>query len=159
LLHDYRTHEGVAMMRRPAAVVASVVIALAGLTGCGDPDQKMLSEGARAARDAASDVGTARMAAESLLDHKLWPQPANVLVSDAEQAVGKVATTFDERQPTTERSRATYDEFSAALSDAETSVTDLRIALQNDDLAAVAQQITELRKAGQRLDQLGERAR
>jgi hypothetical protein len=146
-------------MRRVIAVVAVVIGLLVGVAGCGDPDQQMRSEGARAARDAASEVRTARLAAQSLLDHKLWSQPATVLVSDAEDALGKVATTFGAQQPETEESRKIYDQTTEALANAENSVTDLRIALRSDDLAAVRNQVGQLDKTGEQLVQLGERAK
>jgi hypothetical protein len=146
-------------MRRLIAVVAVVIGLLVAVAGCGDPDQQMRSEGARAARDAASEVRTARLAAQSLLDHKLWSQPATVLVSDAEDALGKVATTFGAQQPETKESRKIYDQTTEALANAEDSVTDLRIALRSDDLAAVRNQVGQLEKTGEQLVQLGERAK
>ena len=146
-------------MRRLIAVVAVVIGLLVAVAGCGDPDQQMRSEGARAARDAASEVRTARLAAQSLLDHKLWAQPATVLVSDAEDALGKVATTFGAQQPETEESRKIYDQTTEALANAENSVTDLRIALRSDDPAAVRNQVGKLDKTGEQLVQLGERAK
>jgi hypothetical protein len=140
-------------------MLALVATILAVLAGCGDPDQKMLTEGARAARDAASEVGTARLAAQSLLDHKLWNAPATQIVSDAEQAIGKVASTFDALQPKTGRSRATYDSYSEALSNAEDDVTELRIALTNDDLGTVTDQVSKLQTVAQQLRRLGEQAK
>jgi hypothetical protein len=140
------------------AVFAMVLGVVAGLAGCGDADQKILADGARAARDAASEVGTARLAADALLNHKLWKAPAVQLVTDAEQALGKVTSTFDAQQPETGRSRQTYDTFSKALSTAEDNVTELRIALNNNDLGTVADQVVRLQTIGQQLDRLGEQA-
>lgn len=130
---------------------------LATLVGCGDPDQKLQSEAARAARDAASEVRTARLAAQTLLDSKMWSPPAIVMVTDAEEAVGKVATGFSARQPETDRSRKTYDLYSDALTAAEDGVTELRIALNRNDRAAVAAELEQLGKTGEQLVQLGER--
>jgi hypothetical protein len=140
-------------------MIAVFALLLGLLAGCGDPDQKMLADGARAARDAASEVGTARLAAKSLLDHKLWNAPAVQLVSDAEQALGNVTSTFDAQQPETGRSRQTYDMVSKALSTAQDNVTELRIALNNKDLGTVADQVTKLQTIGQQLDRLGEQAK
>jgi hypothetical protein len=145
-------------MGRVVAAVAMVVVFVLGLAGCGNPDQKMLSEGARAARDAVSEISTARLAAQSLLDHKLWSQPADQMVKDAEKSLGKVVSTFDAQQPETATSRKTYDQISGALSDASDKLTELRIALGNDDLATVRKQVTELEKSVQQLEQLGELA-
>jgi hypothetical protein len=140
-------------------MIAVLALVLALVAGCADPDQKLLADGARAARDAASEVGTARLAAKSLLDHKLWNAPAAQLVSDAEKAIGKVATTFDAQQPETGRSRQTYDTFAKALTTAEDNVTELRIALNNNDLGTVADQVGRLQTIGQQLDRLGEQAK
>jgi len=140
-------------------MIAVCALVLGLLAGCGDPDQKMLADGARAARDAASEVGTARLAAKSLLDQKLWNAPAVQLVSDAEQAIGKVTSTFHAQQPETGRSRQTYDMVSKALSTAQDNVTELRIALNNKDLGTVADQVTKLQTIGEQLDRLGEQAK
>jgi hypothetical protein len=139
--------------------LAVALCVLAALTACGNPDQQMQSEAARAARDAASEVRTARLAAQSLLDSKVWSQPAVVVVTAAEEAVGKVATGFSARQPETDESRKTYDLYSDALTAAEDGVTELRIALKRNDRAAVAAQVEQLGKTGEQLVQLGERAK
>jgi hypothetical protein len=139
----------------PAGLMLSLIL---GLAACGDPDQQMLSEGARAAREAVSGVRTAQLAAQSLLDGKIWAQPATVMVTDAEDALGQVATTFDARQPETDESRKTYDQYSEALSNASDGVTDLRIALRGGDLEAVRQQVGQLDETADQLEQLGERA-
>jgi hypothetical protein len=144
---------------RRIAAVALAVSMFVGAAGCGDPNQRMLSEGARAARDAASEISTARLAAQSLLDHKLWSRPAGQMVSDAEKSLGKVVSKFDELQPETEQSRKTYDQISGALSDAEDNVTELRIALGNNDLSTVTKQVDQLRQTGEQLHRLGELAK
>jgi phosphohistidine phosphatase SixA len=124
--------------------------------GCGDPDQQLRSEGARAAREAASAVGTAELAGQSFLDHKLWSQPATQLVSEAEQSLGKVSSTFDQQQPRTRASRKTYDDVSKTLDEAAGNVTDLRIALTNGDKAGVAELVKELTDTTEGLRRLGE---
>jgi|SRR5215207_3962442 len=145
------------MRRRFAAFWVTIGLVLS-LAGCGDPDQQMRSEGARAAREAVSGVRTAQLVAQSLLDGKVWDQPATVMVTDAEEALGQVATTFDARQPESAESRETYDQYSEALSSAADGVTELRIALRNGDLDAVRQQVGQLDKTAEQLEQLGERA-
>ena len=149
------------MRRRLAAfgVTAGLVLSLIlGLAGCGDPDQQMLSEGARSAREAVSGVRTAQLAAQSLLDGRIWAQPATVMVTDSEDALGLVATTFDARQPETDESRQTYELYSEALANAADGVTELRIALRRGDLETVRQQVGQLDKTAEQLEQLGERA-
>jgi hypothetical protein len=145
-------------MRRvgSAALVCGLVF---GLAGCGNPDQQMRTEGAKAARDAASQVSTARLAGQSLLEQKIWSPTTTVLVSDAEEALGKVATSFGARQPETVESRKIYDQTTEALSTAEESVTDLRIALRSGDLATVRRQVEELGRTADQLAKLGEQAK
>ncbi|MFC5260522.1 hypothetical protein ACFPJ1_00250 [Kribbella qitaiheensis] len=149
------------MRRRLAALgmTAGLIVSLIlGLAACGDPDQQMLSEGARSAREAVSGVRTAQLAAQSLLDGRIWAQPATVMVTDAEDALGQVATIFEARQPETDVSRQTYDLYSEALANAADGVTELRIAVRSGDLETVRQQVGQLDKTAEQLEQLGERA-
>jgi hypothetical protein len=141
--------------QRPRWLVGVLVIVMV-LAGCGDPDQKMRSAAAQAARATASEVNTARLAVEQLQAGRLWQQPAEQLVKDAEKAVGKAATTFSSQQPTTDASRRTYEQVTDVLDDAETAVTAIRIALGNDDLAAAVQQAGQLQKTSDELDRIGE---
>ncbi|MFI5734926.1 hypothetical protein ACIA49_32735 [Kribbella sp. NPDC051587] len=127
--------------------------------GCGNPDQQLRSDGARAARDAASAVGTAELAGRSFLDHKLWSQPATQLVTESEQALSQAGSTFDQQQPTTETSRKTYDQVSKTLDDAAGNLTDLRIALTNGDRDGVAELVEKLAITTEGLRRLGETAK
>ena len=138
---------------------ATVAVLLAVLTGCGaDSEQTMLTEGARAAREAVSEVNTVRLVGNQLLDGKLWAPAADRMVTDAEEALEKVVSGFDARQPGSEESRRMYDEFGEALDAAAAAVQDTRIALANDDLATVRQQLGVLEQVGRQLDRLGESA-
>jgi hypothetical protein len=134
--------------------IGCLVIAIT--AGCGDPDQQLRSEGARAAREAASAAGTAELAGQSFLDHKLWSQPATQLVSEAEKAMGQASSSFDQQQPRTRASRKTYDQISKTLDDAAGNVTDLRIALTNGDEGGVAELVKELAGTTEGLRRLGE---
>ncbi len=146
-------------MRRLIGWCGVACLVLAALAGCGNPDQQLRSEGARAAREAASAVGAARLAGQSFLDHKLWSQPATQLVSEAEESLGQVGTTFDQQQPKSTSSRKTYDDISKTLDDAESNVTDLRIALVNNDLDAVTSAVRQLSQVSGQLRQVGETAK
>jgi hypothetical protein len=126
------------------------------MAGCGNADQQLRSEGARAAREAASAASTARLAGQAFLDHKLWSQPAIQLVGEAEKSLGQAGSTFDEQQPQTPASRKTYDQISQSLNDAAGNVTDLRIALTNGDPAGVAKSVDELTDTAAGLRRLGE---
>jgi hypothetical protein len=144
--------------QRPRWLVGVLMIGVV-LAGCGNPDQKLRAAAAQAARETASEVNTARLAVEQLQAGRLWQQPAEQLVSDAEKAVDKAASTFSSQQPSTEVSRRTYEQVTGVLDDAETAVTAIRIALGNDDLAAAVRQAGELRKTVAELDRIGELAK
>ncbi len=147
-------------MRRSVSALAGLVCLTTALTGCGgDSQQKMLTEGARTARDAASEVATVRLISQQLLDHRLWSPSATRMVKDSEETLGKVATGFTSRQPATGPARQTYDEFSDALDAAETAVEDTRIAMVNGDLTKVREQVGTLDKLSDQLRKLGESAR
>jgi hypothetical protein len=146
-------------MRRLIGWCGVGCLVLAATVGCGDPDQQLRSDGARAARDAASAVGAARLAGQSFIDHKLWSQSATQLVSEAEKSLGQVGSTFDQQQPKSASSRKTYDDISKTLNDAEGNVTDLRIALVNDDLEGVTSAVRQLGQAADELRQVGETAK
>lgn len=139
--------------------VAATGLTLAALVGCGSPDQQMLSSAARAARDAGSEVATVRVVAGGYLDGDLWSQPARRMVSDAEDALGKVVTTFEAEQPTTAASRTTYDRVSKALDDADTAVVLARIAVLNGDRPALRQSLTALDASARDLRGYGELAK
>jgi hypothetical protein len=130
------------------------VLLLLSLTACAGSEQKVQDAGAQAAREAASEVGTARVAVQQLLDGKVWAQPANQLVADSEKALDGIVSGFDGQQPTNDQAQKLYDEYSQALDDAAKAVTTVRIALGNNDQAAAAQQVGVLEKTAQKLTEL-----
>lgn len=141
-------------------LAAIAVVVLCVLSGCGaDSDQKMLTEGARAAREAASEVNSVRLTTRQLLDGKLWTPGATRMVTDSEEALDKVVSSFDARQPGSGESREIYDRYGDALDAAVSVVRETRIALANDDRAKVRQQLAVLEQAGRQLGQLGESAK
>lgn len=147
-------------MRRAGMVIAVLICLTTALTGCaGDSQQKMLTEGARAARDAASEVNTVRVTSQQLLDHRLWSRSATRMVQDSEEALSKVSDSFGTRQPATDASRETYDRFTDALDAASSALRETRIAMANDDLGKVREQIAVLTKVGDQLGELGESAK
>jgi hypothetical protein len=139
--------------------VAIALLALVILSGCGNPDQKLRSAAAQSAREAASEVSTARLVVEQLRAHQLWAQPAGQMVKDAEIGVEKAASSFSSQQPSTATSTRLYEQVTKTLDDAQTAVTAVRIALGNDDLAAAEQQLAALRRSAADLDRIGELAK
>jgi hypothetical protein len=135
------------------------VLAAVLLTGCGDPDQKLRDNAAQTARTAASEVNTTRLVVEQLRARRLWAQPARRMVDDSEKSLGKTADSFSTQQPSTEQSARLYEQVNSTLDDAVSAVTAVRIALENDDLAAAERQLPALRLSGKDLDQIGELAK
>ena len=125
------------------------------LTGCGNPDQKVRDAAAQAAREAASEVNTTRLVVEQLQLRRLWRQPADQMVADAEKAIGQAVSSFSTQQPSTAESRRLYVQVGEALDNAEKAVTATRIALGNDDLTAALRQIDVLRRSGEELGRIG----
>ncbi|MFI5694107.1 hypothetical protein ACIA58_19830 [Kribbella sp. NPDC051586] len=136
--------------------MAGGVLAAVLLAGCGDPDQKLRENAAQTARTAASEVNTTRLVVEQLRAHRIWAQPAGRMVDDAEKSLGKTADAFSAQQPSTEQSARLYEQVNATLDTAVSTVTAVRIALGNDDLAGAEQQLPALRQSGQDLGQVGE---
>ncbi|MEV4264295.1 hypothetical protein [Kribbella sp. NPDC049584] len=139
--------------------IAGGVLAAVLLTGCGDPDQKLRENAAQTARTASSEVNTTRLVVEQLQARRLWAQPARRMVDDSEKSLGKTADSFSTQQPSTEQSARLYEQVNSALDDAVSAVTVVRIALENDDLAAAERQLPALRLSGKDLDQIGELAK
>jgi hypothetical protein len=139
--------------------VAIALLALLILSGCGNPDQKLRSAAAQSAREAASEVSTARLAVEQLRSHRLWMQPARQVVKDAEKGVESAVSSFSAQQPSTDTSTRLYEQVTKTLDDAQTAVTAVRIALGNDDLAAAEEQLAALRRSAADLGRIGELAK
>ncbi|MFF0341634.1 hypothetical protein [Kribbella sp. NPDC004875] len=133
-----------------------VVMLLVLLTGCQGPEQQLRQAAAQSAREAASEVGTTRLAVEQLRSRRLWSQSAEQIVKDAEQGVEKAASSFSAQQPATGASTSLYEQVTKALDDAQTAVTAVRIALGNNDLAAAERQLDQLRAASRDLQSIEE---
>jgi hypothetical protein len=129
------------------------------LSGCGDPDRKLRQAAAQSARAAASEVAMTQLVVEQLREHRLWQQPADQMVADAEKSIEKAVGSFTAQQPSTPESRRLYDEVGTALDDAQKAVTATRIALGQQDLAAATREVAVLKKSGETLEQIGELAR
>jgi hypothetical protein len=137
-------------MRRWSAGGLLLVLVLA---GCASPDQKIQDAAAQSAREAVSEVNTTRLVIEQLRSHQLWAQLAGRMVADAERGLGTAVSSFESQQPQTDVSARLYEQVVKALGDAQTTVTAVRIALGNGDLAAAGEQLDALKRAA---DDLGE---
>ena len=135
--------------------IAGGLVLVAMLTGCGSPDQKVRDAAAQSAREALSEVNTTRLTIEQLRSHRLWSQPAGQIVADAEKGLGTAASSFESQQPQTEVSARLYAQVVKALGDAQTTVTAVRIALGDGNLAAAGEQLDALRRAADDLSAIG----
>lgn len=142
-------------MRRAAAIALLMLLVL---TGCGNPEQKLRSAAAQSARQAASEVSTARLAVEQLRSQHIWMRATGQVVKDAEKGVETASSSFSSQQPSTATSTQLYEQVTKTLDDAQTAVTAVRIALGNDNLAAAEQQLPALRKSAADLARIGELA-
>ena len=129
------------------------------LAGCGDPDQKLRAAAAQSAREAASEVEMTRLVVEQLQERRLWQQPADQMVADAEKSLEKAVSSFSSQQPSTAQSRRLYEQVGTALDDAQKAVTATRIALREQDLAAATRELAVLRKSSEELKRIGELAK
>ena len=143
-------------MSRAAAIALLVLLIL---TGCSSPEQTLRSAAAQSARQAASEVSTARLAVEQLRTQHLWMRAAGQIVKDAEKGVASASSSFSSQQPSTAASTQLYEQVTKTLDDAQTTVTAVRIALGNDNLTAAEKQLPALSKSAADLARIGELAK
>lgn len=133
--------------------VASLGLALL-LSGCVAPARgaQGYAAGAHRALDSAvSEVGTARIAVETLLAHRILRTTADEIVSDSEAALSGLADSFTAVQPPRE-SDEVHDRASKVLSDASDAVERARIAVRRGDDGATRQALDRLRDSLTALD-------
>jgi hypothetical protein len=93
------------------------------------------------AESALSEVQTARLVARTATEGNAFGPYTGLVLSDAEESLGGLASTFGSIQPPDERADDVRDELGALLDDAEDHVADVRIAARRNqlhDLAKVA---------------------
>ena len=95
----------------------------------------------------ASDLASARLAAQIGLRGKSFPTFTDGNVTDAENDADSVNSTFTSRQPPDAGSGALRQKMLRALSDGTSALTDLRVAVRMDDPAAVRKALAEVGKS------------
>ena len=100
---------------------------------------------ATTAQAASSAVATTMLAAEAAADGKAFDPYLSVLVSNAEDALGTAATTFEGIQPPSVESDALRAELVELLGTASDDVAATRIAVRRGDHAKAAEMIEALR--------------
>ena len=95
----------------------------------------------------ASDLASARLAAQIGLRGKSFPTFTDGNVTDAENDADSVNSTFTSRQPPDAGSGALRQKMLQDLSDGTSALTDLRVAVRMDDPAAVRKALAEVGKS------------
>jgi hypothetical protein len=126
------------------------------LTGCVAPattTSGYASKAGRTAQAAVSAVRTALLAEDAYLRGRLTGTYLETTLREAEGTVGSVRSTFDSMQPPetsgADGLRATLDPL---LEQADSGLTDLRIAARRDDRAGLTSAAGDLARTADRLD-------
>jgi len=99
---------------------------------------KYESKARTTAESALSEVQTARLVARAAADGSAFGPYTGLVLSDAEESLGGLASTFGSIQPPDERADDVRDDLGAMLDDAEDHVADVRIAARRGQLADLA---------------------
>ena len=142
-------------------MVVGVLLAVV-LTGCAGPtirDQAVYNQAEKSATAMVSELQTVLVATKAQLDSRSWWRYADVVVTDSETAATSIQSTFASRQPPSRSSNRIYSETSTALSDAADLITQMRVALRQQDIPAMEKLRPKIAKAASDLESLEKRAR
>jgi hypothetical protein len=142
---------------RLAAWLAAVLM----LSGCVTPafgPDSYRGKAEQAVEAALSEVATAQLVAEQMVDGRIPKPYADETVSASEDALGSISDSFGAVQPPSE-SDEIRDEVSALLDEAASAVADARVAVRRGDTTALEGLVEELRKLADDLSSLEERLR
>lgn len=140
-------------MRRLAALI---IAGLLGLSGCVSPalgESSYRGKGQQAAGAALSEVATAQLVCEQVLEGNLPRSYADETVSAAEDALGSIADSFGAVQPPRE-SDGVQSDVSELLDEAASAVTEARIAVRRADGDALERLVEKLKDLADRLRDL-----
>jgi len=112
------------------AVAALLLVSCAGPTVTADQYRAKVAQTAKAMN---SIVVTAQHAARLDLDGKMLHTVTDTVVSDAEQDADSVQTTIESRQPPDDESDQLRQQVEQPLQQAASLLTDLRIAVRDND--------------------------
>lgn len=90
------------------------------------------------AESALSEVQTARLVARTAARGSAFGPYTGLVLSDAEESLGGLASTFGSIQPPDERADKVRDDLGAIIGDAEDHVADVRIAARRGELRTLA---------------------
>jgi hypothetical protein len=147
--------------RRVLAVQALAVTAFS-LAGCVAPphdDSAFRGDARTALESATSDTRTAELALRHWLGGDVTKPYADVVVTDAEGALGPVADVFAGLDPPTPAADRLRQQVLDLLADAQAATEDGRIALRRSDAGGVRSALDELDRVGTSLESAGEALR
>jgi len=129
--------------RLPWAGLCTLVL----MSGCiaPAPDQGAFEQNAKSALESASsETSTARLALDGLLSGKATDAYADTVVTDSENAMGGVQTSFGVVDPPSRAQDRLRDQVLTLLSDADDALAHARIALRRNDTRALHAALGEL---------------
>ncbi|MGO4341775.1 hypothetical protein [Pedococcus sp. 2YAF34] len=133
------------MMRRRATYVVGCAVVL--LSGCIAPalDSGAFEQNAKSALESASsETSTVRLAVDGLLAGKSTGAYADTVVTDSENAMGGVETSFGVVDPPSRRQDQLRDQVLTLLGNADDALAHTRIALRRNDRSGLKAALGEL---------------
>jgi hypothetical protein len=132
------------------------------LSGCAGPtirDQAVYNQAEKSATAMVSELRTVLLATKTQLAGRSWWRYADVVVTDSETAATSIQSTFTSRQPPSRSSNRVYQVTSTALSNAADLITQMRVALRQQDTATMQKLRPKIAKSASDLESLARRAR
>jgi hypothetical protein len=130
---------------RAALLLAASLLALGGCVAPARSDSAYEARAAETAKTALAQVQTARLAIRAAAARKATAPYLSVLLSDTETTLSEVTDTFASIQPPSPTSDDLRDKLGKVLSDAEDTLSALRITIRRG-------QVSMLREVGRPLD-------
>jgi hypothetical protein len=125
------------------------------LCGCIAPalDQGAFEQNAKSALESTiSETSTAQMAVDALRSGKVTNAYADTVVTDSENAMGGIETSFGVVDPPTPAQDGLRDQVLTLLGDADDALAHARIAIRRSDGSSLADARRELETASARLE-------
>lgn len=140
--------------RRVASLVGCSAIAALLLGGCVVPardDGAYREDASESLQSASSELATADLAVRSWLAGRLTRNATDVVVTDAESAIGPIDVAFGGGDPPGPASDETRDTVVSLLGDAQDALSQTRIAVRRDDATTARAALKQLREVAAEL--------
>lgn len=142
-----------------AKMVAFVAAGVLGCAGCVAPalDTGAYRQNAVAALESArSEARSAALAVEARLGERLTQQYANTLLTDHDEALGPIEDSFGNVDPPGPDDDPLRDQVMGLLGDTSDALSTARLSVRRDDRDALHDDLSALRRLGDRLDRAAE---